>query len=383
MHPLREYVPGIDSVQTALRFLEQNKNLLSKLSSKQLSKLSEVSEQFRQLQGSLQKANEIQQFIKEREIELKSRLANFRMAKELKGLNKQAVYYQQQLREYKELLKDREKLKTRLMSKIAELPAFKSYMAKNSYLAQLFKLPEDYGSPASLNGLQTKSQVKGLIADKLGGLPSSSGGQSADPGSLVQKQMQQAQEQLKEVQSKVSNLVGGGGGNSDITMPDFKPNAEKTHSFFKRLEYGLNFQTVAPSFLTPMSSNIGLSIGYKLNEKSVMGIGVNYRLGLGKFWDDIHLTNEGIGMRTFIDYKIKWGIWVSGGAEATYMNSFAGINSIKNLDIWQKSALLGLTKKYKITKNRGGNFQVLYDFLYKNHVPWSQPLILRLGFSFK
>ena len=139
-------------MQTALRFLDQNKNLINGLSKDQLEKLSEVNEEFRQLQGTLQQANEIQQFIKEREIELKNQLANFGLTRQLLGLNKQAVYYQQQLREFKELLKDRDRLKQKLMARVAEFPAFKSFMARNSYLAQLFRIPDNYGTPESLSG---------------------------------------------------------------------------------------------------------------------------------------------------------------------------------------------------------------------------------------
>jgi hypothetical protein len=62
------------------------------------------------------------------------------------------------------------------------------------------------------------------------------------------------------------------------------------------------------------------------------------------------------------------------------MQQFSSINSIKNLELWQKSALLGLMKKYSVGK-KSGNIQLLYDFLATHEVPQSQALKIRFGFN--
>jgi hypothetical protein len=62
------------------------------------------------------------------------------------------------------------------------------------------------------------------------------------------------------------------------------------------------------------------------------------------------------------------------------MQQFASIHSINNLDLWQKSALIGLMKKYNIGK-KTGNIQLLYDLLAEQEVPRGQALKVRFGFS--
>ncbi len=58
-------------------------------------------------------------------------------------------------------------------------------------------------------------------------------------------------------------------------MPDFKPNNQKIKSFLKRLEYTTDVQFSKTNSLLPNTANIGLGIGYKLNDKSIIGIGMN------------------------------------------------------------------------------------------------------------
>ena len=82
---------------------------------------------------------------------------------------------------------------------------------------------------------------------------------------------------------------------SAATFADgFKPNSQKTKSFFERLEFGTNFQTQKASSYFPVTTDFGLSLGYKLNDKSIVGIGLSYKLGWGENWRNIHLSNQGI-----------------------------------------------------------------------------------------
>lgn len=138
-NPLVEYIPGIDSVQTMLKFLSQSNLNISGLPQSKLQQLQSVSAQVQELQGRLQQANEIQEFIRERESQLKSALQNTGLGKELLGINKQVYYYQEQLAAYKELLHDRKKLEEKVFAAVRNLPAFQKFWQKNSYLAQLLE----------------------------------------------------------------------------------------------------------------------------------------------------------------------------------------------------------------------------------------------------
>lgn len=378
--PLKEYIPGIDSMQTSLNFLSKNANLPTD----KIEQIKEVNEKLKSLQAELQKANDIQAFVREREAQLKEQLLNSGLAKQLKGINKNVYYYQQQLSEYKELLNDKQKLKQKLLETVRTLPAFQKFWQKNSYLAALFPAPDNAGTAEALAGLQTRANVQTAIAQRVG----AAAGSNVDPQQYFQGQVDAAQAQLNQLKDKL-NKLSNGGGNSDMTMPNFSPNNEKTKSFLKRLEYGMNIQSEKGRYSLPAMSDIALTLGYKLSDNKTMGIGASYKIGWGDI-KHIKVTSEGIGLRSYVDIKmptvakgkILGGIWFSGGFEYNYLSSFKTIQELhRNVDVWQRSALLGLSKKYKVGKKEG-NMQLLYDFLHNQQTPPGTALKFRLGYTF-
>lgn len=76
--------------------------------------------------------------------------------------------------------------------------------------------------------------------------------------------------------------------------------------------------------ILPGGADIGLSIGYKLNNHSVVGFGTSYKAGLGSI-EKIKVSHEGIGLRSFMDWKLKKQFFVSGGFEMNYNSSFKNI----------------------------------------------------------
>ncbi|HRN56083.1 MAG TPA: hypothetical protein PLL71_06510, partial [Agriterribacter sp.] len=76
------------------------------------------------------------------------------------------------------------------------------------------------------------------------------------------------------------------------------------------------------------------------------------------------------------------------GAEMNYNRRVESLAVFKNYSNWSKSALAGITKKYSISsplkkgKKAEGSMQVLYDFLYKQHVPPTPAFVWRVGYYF-
>ena len=122
-------------------------------------------------------------------------------------------------------------------------------------------------------------------------------------------------------------------------------------------------------------------MGYKLNDKSTIVIGAGYKLGWGKNISNIKLTSQGVSLRSYLDVKIKGSIWISGGYEENYQNEFTKIDQLKDMNAWQRSGLMGLTKKYKVGK-KNGNMQLLWDFLSYSQVPQTPSLKFRVGYLF-
>jgi hypothetical protein len=118
-----------------------------------------------------------------------------------------------------------------------------------------------------------------------------------------------------------------------------------------------------------------------LNDKSIIGIGASYKIGWGDGWQHIRITNEGVGLRSYLDLKLKGSIWFSGGYEQNYQKAFTKIDLLKDLNAWQTSGLIGVTKKYKLGK-KTNQIQLLWDFLSYQQLPKRQPLVLRMGTLF-
>ena len=370
-----EYSSRLDSLGTSLNFLKQFNGLSDKVNNPLKS--------FNLLQGNLQESEKIKAFIAERKNQIKELLSKYThlpagLKNEYAKLNKTAYYYSSQVKEYKEMLKDPDKMEKKALSILSQLPAFQKFMKENSQLASLFRLPDNNGSAQSLTGLQTRSSVQALIQQRI-----SSGGPNAQ--AQIQANLAAAQAEMGKLKDKLNQLTGGSG---NANMPDlparqsgFKPNTQKTKSLLKRLEYSADVQFEKSNKLLPSAANIGIGIGYKLNDKSVIGIGLSYKMGMGTL-QHISFTSQGLGLRSYMDWKIKKQFYVTGGYEMNYNSAFKNIEQLKNYNALQKCALIGVNKKYKISKKVQGEMKLLYDFLANQHTPVSQPIVFRLGYKF-
>ena len=364
-----EYNPYLDSLGSSLSFLRQFNG--------DSDKVKEPLARFDQLQTRLLQSEKIKDFIAERKSQVKELLSKYAkipgsLKSEFDKLSKTAYYYSAQVKEYKEMLKDPKKIEQKTLSILNKLPAFQKFMQENGQLASLFRINENIDPALSLTGLQTRSSVQQIIQQRVTG-----GGPNAMK--IVQQNIALATGELNKLKEKVNQF---GGGNSDIEIPDFKPNNQKTKTFLKRLEYSANVQFEKSSKLLPSAANIGLGTGYKLNDKVTAGIGLSYKMGVGSI-QHISFTSQGLGLRSFMDWKIKKQFYASGGYEMNYNTSFKNISQLKNYNAWQRSALMGVSKKYKISKKMKGEIKLLYDFLANQHIPVSQPVFFRLGYSFK
>jgi ribosome-associated translation inhibitor RaiA len=282
------------------------------------------------LSSTLNQAEAIKKFIKEREGQLKTITAQYKdlpasITKSLGKYNKELYYYSQQIQEVKATLKDPAKIEAAVLKYLQKVPAFKKWMQQNGQLAQIFgsgssPLGEAGGRP-SLAGLQTTAGLQQLIQSRLGSSSPTGGG-----GGFINGQLQTAMNNLQQQRTRLQNALrsgqAGGTGSSSDVMPDFTPNGQKTKTFWKRLEKGYNLQATQRRGQFPSVNDLGLSVGYKVNDKSVIGIGMSYKFGLGESFNKIKWTSEGIGLRSFIDLKWKGNLWISGGYEQHYWQRF-------------------------------------------------------------
>lgn len=369
----KAYLPYFDTLKTSLNFLSANSDLLSRYAGLN-NKLDGALKNVTILENKLQQAETIKKYLRERRQLLKEQLSRFGLIRELKKYNKQAYYYSQQLNEYKAILEDPAKLEQKALGFIQKLPAFQDFFKKHSELASLFRLPDNYGTPQSLTGLQTRVSVQALIQERV-----ASGGPNTQ--AMLQQNIQEVRNQLSQWKDKINKL---GGMNSDEEMPDFKPNLQKTKSFLQRLEYGTNLQSTRSNYFFPTTTDLGLSVGYKLNDKTVIGIGASYKVGWGKDIRNISVSSQGVGFRSFADMKIKGSFYASAGFEYNYQKPFNSLQQINYLDQWQQSGLAGVSKILSLKSRlfKKTRLQLLWDFLSYRQVPETQALKFRIGYNF-
>jgi hypothetical protein len=203
-----------------------------------------------------------------------------------------------------------------------------------------------------------------------------------DGAAALQSNLQSAESQLDGYKDKLSKL---GQGNNTVDMPDFKPNDQKTKTFWKRLEYGFNFQTTHNNYYFPTVTDFGLSLGYRLGHSNVVGVGASYKVGWGNGIQHIAVTSQGAGLRSFLEIKLKKTWSATGGFEYNYTTPFSSFQDLRAIERWTKSGLLGISKQVSMKGKffKQTKLQLLWDFLSYQQVPKTQPLIFRIGYVLK
>jgi len=372
------YLPYLDSLQTSLKFLQQSKdgqNGSNPYTAQAGASLAQVN----QLQNKLQIAEQVKQLLRQRKDQIREQLMSIThlpsgLQNSYQSYSRESYYYAAQVEEYRTELSDPDKLAKRALGILQQQPAFQEFLQNNSQLASLFSLPGGGGvaSARALAGLQTRAGVQQILQTQL-----AAGGPNAQ--ALVSGQIQSAQAQLRSLKEKVAQL-GGGGSNTEI--PDFKPNTQKTRPFLKRLEYGFNVQSVRSTYYFPVTTDLGASLGYKLNDRLSLGVGASYKMGWGKDISHIAVSSQGCGLRSYLDMKIKGSWYASGGFEYNYQQPFSSLSQLQRPESWSRSGLIGVKKQYKINSRLKGNLQLLWDFLSYSQIPKTQAVVFRVGYSF-
>lgn len=366
-----KYNKYLDNLSTNLKYLEQHLDLTD---SSGMFRIKSASENLKDLEHEVAASEKLEQFIKERKKKLINESVKYLAKnKHLQKINKEAFYYAETLKNYKEIFSDEKKVEQLAVNALKKVPGFSEFIKKNNALAGLFNVPSNYGTPASLTGLQTRNSIDNMLNSRL-----AMGG--PDSRSLIQQNIQNSRNELARLKSEY--LKGLNNGNVP-ELPDFKPNMQKTKTFFQRLEYGFDIQFGKKSSFIPSTTDIAFTIGYRLNDKSVVGLGANYKLGIGPV-NKISFSNEGIGFRSFIDWKLKKQFFLTGGYESNYYSSFKNLPEVIYSDSWQQSGLIGITKKVKSGSKTFKNLklQLLYDFLSGQQTPVGKSFIYRIGYTF-
>lgn len=374
-----EYYPYIDSLQTALLYLNKNPHLAD-VSNIDPDEVTSTLKNLLVLQSKMQDADQIKQFIQQRKDQIKQSMKQYTnlapgIMKTYQGYNEKLYYYTTQIKQYRETLNDPGKLTKLALNMLNKVPAFTSFVKKNSMLASIFNLSGTYSPSVAGQGLPGRDQVLASFEKQVNPM----GGPNVS--SLMQKNVQSASGVVDQLRDKIKSYAGNNG--TDIDLPNFTPNDQKTKSFLKRLQIGTDFQTVHSTFYYPASTDFGVSLAYKLDSKNVIGIGTSLKMGWGSDINHVKITAEGTSIRSFTDINIKKNFYASGGFEYNYQEPF-NPRHFPELQNWTQSGLIGISRKTALNSKlmKGMKMQLLWDFLSYQQIPRTQPLKFRIGYTF-
>jgi hypothetical protein len=394
------YVPMLDSMHTATQFLKQNN-----IGNINQQTIATVNSTVASVQLKLQNATNIKQQLQQHKQQLLQQLANTALGSKMQLLQHNIHYYQQQLQQYKTLLNNPQQLVAQALQLVAKLPAFSSFFSKFSQYANLVGLPNATNSsnPANSNGLQTKALVQQSLSNQLA--TTTPNNQAANPTALISNKIEAANQQLAQAKNNPMHKLGEINNLKTIatkTNKNWQPNTQKTKTFWQRLQTSYNTQTQKQNGWLPTNTDFAANIGYKLNDKSTLGIGSSYKMGWGNGGlGNIKLSSQGMGLKAFINFKspttkgilgfLTQSIWLSVHYEYNYYNTLPNKNSTPTTlplpsDIahqqpthWQNSFLIGIIKKQKLG-NKTATLQLLYN-LSNSSINFQAPWVVRVGWE--
>jgi hypothetical protein len=429
-----KYQPYTDSLRGTLTFLQQNPQLIGgtggatipgvstvqsvakipgigsltsagATSAAAQAKLQKAISQLQALQAKMQDATLIQQYMQQRQAQIQQYLSKYTqlpsgVTNTFNGYKAQAAYYQQQVSAYQDILNDPGKMFQAALTVLNKVPAFSGFMQRHSALSGL--MPEGSGPMTATDptqpgqGLPGRTQVLAGLQSQLGKEgPNAESLAQKSTGSAVANQSSSGGGGLSQL-GAIGSLFSGGGGSGSIGnggstggttgagMGSPQLNPQKTQSFLHRLEFGVNLQSTPGTYFFPATTDIGISLGYKLNDKNRIGIGASYKIGWAGDIHQLQVSSQGASVRSFIDISIGGTWFASGGMEYNYQPPEYTLHMLRDLANWEPAGLLGFTKvipmKSKLVKST--KLQFFWDFLSYNQVPTTQPFIFRVGYSF-
>jgi hypothetical protein len=359
--PLHDYLPGLDSLNACLGFLNNNPQLL-----KSKEAFATALKNFNSLKARLKTTEDLKAYIKDRQAYLNELLRHYDLKKYLGRYNKSVNGYLQCIADIKATLNDAAKMEQLVLQQLKRLPAFARFMSENSFLQGLFAQPG--GMTANNSLFQNRNAVNSLLQQRAVG-----GG--ANAATMLQNATAAARQQLSQLRQRLAAHSGV------LNTTDFEPVGAKKKTLLQKLEYGVNLQFDKRKDFFPVTSNMAVQVGYKPNVKSVIGAGFNYKMGLGQGWQKISITHEGCGFRGYLKWSIKGNWNVYGGYEQNHLRAFENYRTLfAGANPWQKSGLVGITKTMKPVRKVKAEVQLLYDFLNYRTFGTGKPLVLRFGY---
>lgn len=365
--------PYFDSISSSIAYFQQ---LAVKFENKiGAHELQQLLNRYNDLELLLNRTAKLQQFMKERRAYLKQQLSKWDLGKFMNRFDKTIYYFGQIVDDYKTIINQKSAVERKVLSIIRENGDFRNLLHQRVSLLPKIKLP--HSGSKNLEAAHSGLQTRAFVQKKIMKMPID----SVAPEVFLKRQveeeglLQKNNQVVPQLRQAVMKYLG--------ELPSFNVNKQKGKGFVRRLEAGINLQFGRMIKTLPTSGELAFSLGYKVNDKSTIGLAASYRVGVSGTIKKLHINNQGIGIRSFIDWKIKGNFYVTGGYERNFLpevNNTTIINDIR-INEWQNSALIGAMKKYSLGKRKVA-IQILLDILSINKQGFRTPVLVRNAFYF-
>jgi hypothetical protein len=343
--------------------------------------LPSTNRQLSQLQSQLNYRNYINELIAQRTNNIQSLAGNSNISG-FTGIEKQFYYTKQKMNVFKQMEEDPSAAEDKAMEYLQGTEGFDKYMDKATAGPNSMQNLGPNATAADLQkmGLQTKQQVQAALQQKFG---SNLGGISQKMGDQIKAFQDKAKDMstAKQTFQSLRHI-------KDIHKPSFKINPMRGLPFWKRIEKQYNFQTTRATVDgQPAILQLSAMAGFRQSPRLSYGIGVVEATGLGQNWTNLHLSFQGIGLRSYAAWQWQYGIGAYGGYERLYKQAAFGNNTTVDQPLtpsphsttsYSESMLIGLTKSYHINDKWNGQVQLLYDIWWQQKGLQS-PIMIRFS----
>ena len=359
-----EYLPYLDSAVGMISFIankgseiEGLAEALNKVKSfqKEISKAQELQKQLQQ------KVALIDQFLKSHQQKL------LKIQGKLNKLNTTVAEYSSKIRTIKESFRNPSKIQEQALAMLSKNKQFAEFMKQHSFLSGLF--------PGSSSPTNTDKSI-GLLSRSI-------------LNEQIGKRLNSSLEQIAPIAAKMSASNNGSGGEDPLkaltgSIPCNTFRTPKMESGERKYEFGFTLQTTRVSSIYPSMADFALTAGYNIQKKLSIGGGISYKMGMGTGINNIKITNQGLGFRSYADYKWKKTFFLTAGFEMNYMKPFSELRTIAIIDKWTSSGLIGVTKKIDFSSSfvKSMRIQLFWDFLAQGRMVQTQPVLFRIGYTF-
>ena len=300
-------------------------------------------------------------------------------SKYFKKISKESFYYSEYITNYKNLFKDSEHAKSLLYKIAKNIPYLKDILKEvppNSFDIEDIgnNLEEETNNATSSIdelGFQTNDSIINVI--------NHSSNNFSVRDFLDQSNNQDLLNKFEEYKTRYSKKEMAD------DLPDFKPNEYKTKLFKQRLDYRITMQFGQWAKSAPQSTVIGLLLGYKLNIKSLVGIGSSYSIGWGDISKGLKIRLTGIELRGFCDWKLKKGLYIGGALTHWILKK----ESQDNLPVFNAtmtkhvpSVELGLRKNFSMSKGKS-IIMLIYQVPLETTINNKPHFLFRYGYNLK